>query len=132
MRIAGCRRRAEIRAVAEGLSLAEWKGAGLITASSPGPIGTKEPWIFRRRTCNVRPDVVVCGLSSHPFEAWFAAGAKIQNVQAEYLLLFGRQLGRSVSVRDAGGVTIDALEVRLIEGNPYGSPSRYPSEDRRC
>ncbi len=127
---------AEIRVVAEGLSLAEWKGAGFDNCIvAEGPIGTKEPWDISPKDIfyNVRPDVVVCGLSS-PIrsEAWFAAGAKNSECSGGVPLVYLDDNWGAVYRCETQAdlvLTIDALEVRLIEGNPAykGHASRYPS-----
>jgi len=70
---------AEVRVVAEGLSVAEWKSAGFDNCIvAEGPMDIKAPWEISPKDIfyNVQPDVVVCGLSS-PIrsEFWFAAGA---------------------------------------------------------
>jgi hypothetical protein len=74
------RQSVEIVVVAEGKSVDEWKNAGFNEAIvAEGPLDIKASWDISPKDVffSVKPDVLVCGLSS-PIrsEAWFAAGAK--------------------------------------------------------
>lgn len=127
---------AEIRVVAEGLSVAEWKGAGFDNCIvAEGPLDIKEPWGISPPTIlsQVQPGVVVVGLSS-PIrsEAWFASATRPQGTlfRGIPLVVMDDNWGATYrcQVQSDLVLTIDNLGARLVEGNPVYKGHDYKVE----
>lgn len=125
----------EISIVAEGLSVAEWKKAGLDDGIiAEGPLDIKAPWDISPKDVfyDVQPDVVVCGLSS-PIrsEAWFAVGARNPECSSGVpLVVLDDNWGATYQcpVQADLVLTIDQLGARLVEGNPMYKGHEYRVE----
>lgn len=125
----------EIRVIADGLSVAEWKGAGFDHCMvAEGPLDIKEPWDINPKDVfyNTKPDVVVCGLSS-PMrsEAWFAAGAKNKKCSGGVpLVVLDDNWGSTFRCNHPADLvlTIDELGKQLVSQNPAYAHHDYKVE----
>ena len=113
-----------VAVIAEGLSIGEWDASelGLSGGFQKGPVDIKEPWGISASTilADVRPDVVVCGLSS-PIraEAWFASATRQQSTifRGIPLVCLDDNWGAVYRCQTPADLvfTIDALGKRLVE-----------------
>lgn len=126
----------EIAVVAEGLSLEKWKKAGFVDAIfAEGPLKIDEPWGISAPAIlsEVRPDVVVIGLSS-PIraEAWFASATRPQGTLFPGIPLVALDDNWGATYRCPTPadlvLTIDELGKRLVEQNPAYAEHNYRVE----
>ena len=129
---------AEIRVVAEVLSVAEWKSAGFDNCIvAEGPADIKEPWGISAPTVlsDVRPSVTVVGLSS-PIrsEAWFASAVQPQKSRTLFpgipLVVLDDNWGATHRLSHQANLvlTCDELGKRLVSQNPAYAHHDYKVE----
>ncbi len=126
---------AEIRVVAEGMSVAEWKSSGFDNCIiAEGPLDIKETWDISPKDIfeNIRPDAVVVGLSS-PIcsELWFAADARNSDCRGGLpLVVLDDNWGATYRCKYLGDLvlTIDELGKTLVSQNPIYQNKSYRVE----